>query len=115
MTDKVHTIAKYFETLEVGKVLISPGDCLITREDIIAFATEWDPQLYHIDEDAARGSPIGGFCASALHSMAVCQKLTHETGIFEYLPIIGVGITELQFPKPVIEGDRVGKLVRYNC
>ena len=115
MTDKVHTIAKYFETLEVGKVLISPGDCLITREDIIAFATEWDPQLYYIDEDAARGPPIGGFCASALHSMAVCQKLARETGIFEYLPIIGVGITELQFPKPVIEGDRVGKLVRYNC
>ena len=42
-------MAKYFEDLEVGKVLVSPGDRLITREGIIAFATEWDPQLYHID------------------------------------------------------------------
>lgn len=100
-------MAKYFDDLEVGQVLVSPGDRLITREDIIAFATQWDPQLYHIDEEAARHSPVGGFCASALHSMAVCQKLAHEAGIFEYLPIIGVGITELQFPKPVVEGDRV--------
>lgn len=100
-------MAKYFEDLDVGQTLASPGDRLITREDIVAFATEWDPQLYHIDEAAARRSPAGGFCASALHSMAVCQKLAHETGIFEYQPIIGVGITDLQFPKPVVEGDRV--------
>ena len=100
-------MAKYFEDLEVGKILLSPDDRLITREDIIDFATQWDPQLYHIDDAAARNSPAGGFCASALHSMAVCQKLAHDTGIFEYRPIIGLGIADLQFPKPVLEGDRV--------
>ena len=100
-------MAKYFEDLKVGMILVSPDDRLITREEIIAFATEWDPQLYHIDEASARKSPIGRFCASALHSMAVCQRLAHDTGIFEYLPIIGLGISDLQFPKPVVEGDRV--------
>ncbi|MBG07067.1 MAG: hypothetical protein CMM59_23685 [Rhodospirillaceae bacterium] len=100
-------MTKYLEDLAVGMKLVSPGDRLITRADIVAFATEWDPQLYHVDEDAAQRSPFGKFCASALHSMAVCQKLAHETGIFEYEPIIGLGIAGLAFPKPVLEGDRV--------
>jgi len=100
-------VTKYLEDLDVGMKFVSPSDRLISREDIVAFATEWDPQLYHIDEDAAKRSPFGKFCASALHSMAVCQKLAHESGIFAYEPIIGLGIGDLAFPKPVLEGDRV--------
>ena len=58
-------------------------------------------------EAAARCSPVGKFFASALHSMAVSQKLAHESGVFEARPIIGLGITNVQFPKPVVEDDRV--------
>ena len=100
-------MSKYFEDIDVGQTFESPRDWLMTREDIIQFAREWDPQLYHIDEEAARRSPVGRIFASALHSMAVCQKLAHESGIFEVLPIVGLGISDLQFPKPVVEGDRV--------
>lgn len=71
-------MSKYFEDLDVGQTFESPGDRLMAREDIIQYARERDPQLYHIDEEAARKSPVGRFFASALHSMAVSQKLAHE-------------------------------------
>ena len=100
-------MSKYFEDLEEGQIFQSPGDRLMTRDDIISFAREWDPQLYHIDEESARRSPVGRIFASALHSLAVCQKLAHESGVFEVLPIVGLAISDMQFPKPVIEGDRV--------
>lgn len=100
-------MSKYFEDLTVGQTFNSPRDHLMTRESIIDYATAWDPQLYHIDEDAARNSPVGRIFASALHSIAVCQKLAHEAGVFNVLPIVGLGITDLTFPKPVVEGDRV--------
>ncbi len=98
---------RYFEDLEPGRTFQSAREYLMSREDIIAYAEAWDPQRYHIDEAAARCSPVGKFFASALHSMAVSQKLAHESGVFEARPIIGLGITNVQFPKPVVEDDRV--------
>ena len=107
MDQKALQMSKFFEDLEVGQAFHSPGDHLMSRHAIIAFAKEWDPQAYHIDEEAAACSPVGKIFASAFHSMAVAQKLAHEAGAFEVLPIVGLGITDLEFPKPVIEGDRV--------
>ena len=107
MVQKVQQMSKFFEDLEIGQTFHSPGDHLMTREAIIAFAKEWDPQAYHIDDEAAARSPVGKIFASAFHSMAVAQKLAHEAGAFEVLPIVGLGVTELEFPKPVIENDRV--------
>ena len=105
------SVSKYFEDLEIGQTFHSPRERLMSREAIIAYAKEWDPQLYHIDETAAAQSPVGKIFASALHSMAVAQRLAHEAGAFEVLPIVGLGITNLEFPKPVVEGDEVGARV----
>lgn len=107
MAQRGPQMSTYFEDLEIGQTFHSTHDCLMSREAIIAYAKEWDPQLYHIDEDAAAQSPVGKIFASAFHSMAVAQKLAHEAGAFEVLPVIGLGINNLEFPKPVIEGDRV--------
>ena len=76
------SMSKYFEDLDIGQTFESPRDRLITREDIIQYAREWYPQLYHIDEEATRRSPVGRIFASALHSMAVSQKLAHESDVF---------------------------------
>lgn len=100
-------MGKYFEDLEIGQTFHSATTHAMTRDAIVAYAKEWDPQLYHIDEKAAAQSPVGKIFASAFHSMAVAQKLAHEAGAFDVLPIVGLGITDLTFPKPVIEGDDV--------
>ena len=98
---------RYFEDLDPGRTFQSAREYLMSREDIIAYAEAWDPQRYHIAEAVARCSPVGKFFAAALHSMAVSQKLAHESGVFEARPIIGLGITNVQYPKPVVEDDRV--------
>jgi len=100
-------LPKYFEDLAVGDTFDSPRSVQMTREGIVNFATEWDPQLYHIDDDAARNSPVGEIFASAFHTLAVSQKLAHESGIFEIVPVVGLGLSDIRMPKPVLVGDRV--------
>lgn len=100
-------MVKYFEDVEIGDTFDSPRSIQLSREAIIEFATEWDPQLYHIDVAVARESYVGEVFASAIHTLAISQKLAHESGIFEVSPIVGLGIANLQFPKPVIAGDCV--------
>lgn len=100
-------MGQYFEDLAIGQTFDSPSERVVTRDAIIAYAQDWDPQLYHIDTEAAAQSPVGKIFASAFHSMAICQKLAHEAGAFEVLPIVGLGITDITFPMPVVEGDTV--------
>ena len=100
-------VSKYFEDLEVGDTFHSPRSVHMTREDIVRFATEWDPQLYHINEDSAGSSSVGEIFASAFHTLAISQKLAHESGFFEILPVVGLGISDIRMPKPVLVGDSV--------
>ena len=98
---------RYFEDFEEGDAFESPRSIEVTREDIIAFATEYDPQLFHIDDEEGRRSPAGQLFASALHTMCLGHKLAHEAGVFEYKPVIGLGLSEFQIPRPVLPGDKL--------
>lgn len=51
------------------------GSITPTREDIIAFATQFDPQPFHLDEEAAKASVFGGLCASGWHTCAMAMRL----------------------------------------
>ena len=107
-------MGKYFEDLEIGQTFHSPGEYLMSQQRIMTYANQWDPQQYHIDADAAARSPVGQVFASAFHSLAAAQRLAHDAGAFEVLPIVGLGITDIAFPRPVIEGDRVHVRVTVN-
>ncbi len=98
---------KYFEDLAEGDVFDSPRDVEMTREAIVEFASRYDPQLFHIDDDAGRRSPVGELFASAFHTLCIGHKLAHEAGIFDFLPVVGLGISDLNIPKPVLVGDRL--------
>ena len=100
-------MSKYYEDLYVGQQFISPRAVEMDRDSIVAFAQDWDPQLYHIDERAAANSPVGQIFASAIHSLATAQRLAHEAGVFDVLPVVGLGISDMQFPRPVVAGDQV--------
>ena len=76
-------MTRYFDDVTVGDTFESQGSEDITREDILSFARAWDPQAYHIDEEAAKASFAGGLSASAIHTLAVSQKLVHQSGFFD--------------------------------
>jgi len=97
--------ALYLEDLQLGRVFES-GPCTITAEDIIRFASEFDPQPFHLDPQAAERSFFGGLSASGWHTAAVVMRL-----FVEAVPIaggiVGAGIEGMEWKAPVRPGDRL--------
>ncbi len=96
------TAKLYLEDLHVGQTFVT-GSVTATTEAIKAFARDYDPQPFHLDEDAARDSLFGGLAASGWHTAALSMRL-----LVEGLPIagglIGVG-GETTWPRPTRPGD----------
>ncbi len=99
----------YFEDVVVGTTLESPG-YRVEREEIIEFATRWDPFPFHLDEAAARDSIFGGLAACAPHSFAILSRLSHALPRSMAL-VAGLGGDGLQLLAPVRAGIEV-RLVR---
>lgn len=97
---------KYFEDAAVGDTFVSQGTYRITAEEIKSFATQWDPQRYHLDEAEAE-KVVGQLFAPALLTLCISFKLTHESGYFEILPAAGLGLEDIRIPKPVFVGDQL--------
>jgi len=108
---------RFFEDLQVGQRR-DIGSFTFTAEDIKRFAAQFDPQPFHLDEDAGRNSLFGGLAASGWHVGAVCMKLlvadnqrlatlAHARG--EEVAIGGPspGFRELRWLKPVLAGDTI--------
>jgi len=76
----------------------------ITREDIIDFGKRFDPQPFHIDENAANTSIFGGLIASSLHTLSACTRVIVEAQR-DIAILSGVGINEVKMFNPVRPGD----------
>lgn len=72
---------------------------------IRAFAAEYDPQPFHLDEAAARASVFGRLVASGWHTMALTMRLLVEGGLQPAWGLIGLGADQLRWPRPVEPGD----------
>ena len=94
---------RYFEDLVEGE----PLDCrpvAFTREAIIEFGKQFDPQPFHVDEDAARNSIFGGLVASSLHTLSACtHAVVDAQGKVAILS--GVGMDAVKMFNPVRPGD----------
>ena len=77
------------------------------KEDIIKFAETYDPQYFHIDEDAAKSGPFGNIIASGFHTLLVVWREFVRMDILGFDGMGGVGIEQLQWVKPVCPGDRL--------
>jgi acyl dehydratase len=100
---------QYFEDLGVGQKFAS-ATLTVDAATIKAFAAEFDPQPFHLDEAAARDSVFAGLAASGWHTAALTMRLC-VTG--EFRPaggILGVG-GELNWMKPVRPGDTLSVVV----
>lgn len=99
----------YFEDMTVGRRL-QAGPYDVTKDEIIAFASRWDPQPTHTDEACAQSSIFGGLTASGCHSFAISSVLAKR--LPERIKSVAVlGTDELRFPNPVRPGDQLW----YSC
>jgi acyl dehydratase len=98
---------QYFEDFEVGRK-VEAGEYAVTPDEVIQYATKWDPQPFHIDENAAKASVYGGLTACGSHIMAIRTLLLHKSHETRTAAIMGtLGWDELRFPNPVRPGDRL--------
>src|SRR5712675_3237342 len=98
---------RYLEDFAVGQTFGS-GRLRIDGERALAFAAEFDPQPFHLDEAAARHSIFGGLTASGWHTAAVTMRLLVETELKPAGGMIGAGMDECRWPRPVRPGDELG-------
>jgi acyl dehydratase len=77
----------------------------LTREELLAFATEFDPQPFHLDAVAAQSSVLGGLAASGWHTASIMMRMICDA-LFSKLDTLGsTGIDEIKWLKPVYVGD----------
>jgi acyl dehydratase len=93
----------YFEETDVGAISTA-GPYLVTRDEIIGFATQYDPVPRHLDEEAAARSMFGGLTASGAHTFAILILLTGRLDPRQHT-LAGLGWDELRLPNPVRPGD----------
>jgi acyl dehydratase len=98
---------RYFEDFVVGEIQKPSGRVRVTKDEIIAFARKYDPQFFHIDEEAARESIFGRLVASGWHTAAMTMSLIAGS---EFRPVggtVGLGFDGLRWPIPVYPGDEL--------
>jgi acyl dehydratase len=93
----------FLDDLQVGHRFVSRAHVL-ERTEILRFAAEFDPQPFHLDDEAARHSLFGGLVASGWHTAAISMRLIVEAGAPFAGGIVGLG-GEIVWPKPVYPGD----------
>jgi len=101
MTDKL-----YWEDFQPGAVTVY-GPRLVTREEIVAFAAEFDPQPMHLDEEAARKTLLGGLAASGWHTCCVFMRIVADGYILDSSSMGGPGVDEVRWLRPLRPGTNV--------
>ena len=96
----------YFEETEVGELRMA-GPYLVSKDDIIQFAEKFDPQPFHINEEAAARSVFSGLTASGAHTFAILISLLSKTEPYSLRVVAGLGWDELRLPIPVRPGDEL--------
>ena len=94
----------YWEDFTAGRVF-EHGSRSLTEEEIIRFATDWDPQRFHIDRSRAKETPYGGIIASAWHTGSVLMRFMCDAYLNDSSCIGSPGIDEWKLPLPVRPGD----------
>ena len=101
----------YFEDFRPGDEF-DCGTRFVSRDDILRFANEFDPQPYHTDEDFAAKSAFGGLIASGLHSTCISLRLAYDALLSKTNNLGSPGWSDLKFLKPLRVGDTVHLKVR---
>lgn len=100
----MRAIKYYWEDMHPGDVrdlgTISP-----TREEIITFASQFDPQPFHLNDEAAKASVFGALCASGWHTCSMAMRLMVTNFLHEAASLGSPGLENVKWLKPVLPGD----------
>jgi acyl dehydratase len=96
----------HWEDFELGAVAIY-GPRLVTREEIVAFAAEFDPQPMHLDEAAASATLLGGLGASGWHTCCLTMRMIADGFLLNSSSMGSPGIEEVRWLAPLRPGTRI--------
>ncbi|WP_288582927.1 MaoC family dehydratase [uncultured Methylobacterium sp.] len=96
----------YLDDLAAGQVYRS-GETTVSEAEIVRFAGEFDPQPFHLDAEAARATFFGGLAASGWHTAALTMRLLVDSEMRIAGGIVGAGMDEVRWPKPLRPGDTI--------
>jgi acyl dehydratase len=94
----------YLEDFAVGQTY-RRGSVTVTADQIKAFASQFDPQPFHLDEKAAAATFFKGLVASGWHTLALTMRMFVDSEIKVAGGLIGAGAEEIRWPRPVRPGD----------
>ena len=97
-------ITYFWEDMAVGQVR-DLGTITPTREEIIAFASQFDPQPFHLDDAAGAASVFGGLCASGWHTCSMAMRLMVTNFLQQTSSLGSPGLENIQWKKPVYPND----------
>lgn len=106
MTNTVTATRRHFEDLAVGEV-IQFGKTTVSKDMIIEFAREFDPFPFHLDEEAAKRSLLGGLASSGWQTAALSLKMLDDAFLNRVASMGGLGFSDLKWKKPVMKGDTI--------
>jgi acyl dehydratase len=97
---------RYFEDFHPGDTY-ELGSKEVTAEEIVGFARRYDPQPFHVDEEAAAEGPFGGLAASGWHTAAIFMRLYVDAILLDSASMGSPGVEELRWLVPVRPGDEL--------
>ncbi|MGM0387653.1 MAG: MaoC family dehydratase [Natrinema limicola] len=95
---------RYYEDIEIGDTE-EFGEYHVTKDEILAFAEQYDPQPFHTDEAAAEDSAFGQLVASGWHTASICMQLLVDGPMQDRAGMGARGVDELRWHQPVTPGD----------
>jgi acyl dehydratase len=98
------TYKYYWEDFPVGKIR-EFGSYQVTAEEIMDFARKFDPQPFHLSEEAGKASLFGGLCASGWHTCAMTMRMMCDEFLLETASLGSPGLENIRWLKPVRPGD----------
>lgn len=97
-------IKVWWEDMNVDQV-IDLGSLSPTSEEIVAFATQFDPQPFHLSEEGGKASVFGGLCASGWHTCSLAMRLMVTNFLNQSSSLGSPGLENIRWLKPVFPGD----------
>jgi acyl dehydratase len=97
---------RWFEDYKAGAVY-EFGYATLTAEELVDFATRFDPQPIHVDPVYAAAGPFGGLIASGWHTAGLMMRLLADNYLSKVASLASPGADELRWPHPVRPGDRL--------
>jgi acyl dehydratase len=94
----------HFEDFQVGQVF-PLGPYPVTREEVLDYAREFDPQPFHLEDEAAEASVLGGLAASGWHNCAMLMRMICDGYLNRSAGMGSPGLSEVKWMKPVYAGE----------